>query len=405
MLYNDFLLSPDDALVSNEDVMSLEITEEMGKMTTGSLVLNDPYHKYSRILRDYTKLQITWGYYVPDLSPFSVLQLSKNPTEFSNIAAKRTILARVLSPSGGGSSNGQVTYNCQFQSHVELGQNAQTRLWFAGTKETLVREVALAMMKIPLMFVDFKRGNEVVTPDTSVRMDNESPFRFLLRKAKEWGASFSIGYTPAGLPALMFVDPSKVQTCGFLNVVLGAAGNSNLFEYMGGIRNVIDYTWKKTNSGGDSVSINYVNGKPEYIYTRANDEKVTYWKLDFDAIKRYYRDRKQNVKDLAAFTTKMLETDDFDEFVKRKFFKPAVSTTAPQGSGYEASINCLGNPLFTAGNKATFGEGFPSRMRQTAASPIKFYMRKVSHSINRESYKNSIDIVDGYTINGGSLVG
>lgn len=405
ILYSDFLLSPDEKIVSNEDVMSLEITEEMGRMITGSLVLNDPYHKYSRILRDYSKLQITWGYYSPDLSPFSLIQLSKNPTEFSNVAAKRTILARVLSPSGGGSSNGQVTYNCQFQSFVEIGQNNQTKLWYVGTKELLVREVALSMMKIPLMFVNFKRGNEKVTPDAGIRMDNESPFRFLHRKAHEWGCSFSIGYTPTGVPALMFVDPDKVQTCGFLNVVLGAAGNSNLFEYMSGTRNVIDYTWRKTNSGGDNVQVNYVNGKPEYIYSKAEDEKVTYWKLDFDAIKRYYKDRKQNISDLTAFTKKMLETDDFNEFVKRRFFVPATSTTAPQGSGYEASLNTLGNPLFTAGNKATFGEGFPSRMRQTGKSPIKFFMRKVTHSINRESYKNAIDVVDAYTISGGSLVG
>lgn len=405
ILYNDFLLSPDEKIVSNEDVISLEITEEMGRMTSGSLVLNDPYNKYSRILRDFSKLQITWGYYVPDISPFSVVQLSKNPTEFSSVAAKRTILARVLSPSGSGSSTGQITYSCQFQSHVELGQKGDSRLWYTGTKSLVVREVAFSMMKVALMFVDFKRGNEVVLPDTPVRMDNESPFKFLHRKAHEWGASFAMGYTPSGVPALMFVDPAKVQTCGFLNVVLGAAGDNNLFEYMGGTRNVIDYTWRKTDGGGDNVQVQYVNGKPEYIYSRAQDETVTYWKLDFDAIKRYYKDRKQNISDLAAFTKKMLETDDFNEFVKRKFFVAAKSTTAPQGSGYEGSLNTLGNPLYTAGNKATFGEGFPSRMRQTEKAPIKFFMRKVTHSINRESYKNSIDFVDAYTVSGGSLVG
>lgn len=397
----------DKTVINNEDVISMSVTEEMGKMITGTITLNDPTHVYSRLLREGLKLAISWGYYDPDLSPFSLLQLKNNATEFSNLVARRTVIARIYSPSGGGGQDGRVTFNCQFQSGTEYGINTKKRVFQAGTKASIVQQILLTDMQIlPLLqFVDFARGTEIVTPNTAIRMDNESPFSFLVRYAREWGAVFRIAFTPEGLPAAMFVDASKVTKTKFNNLVVGGVGDSNLFEWKGGVRNTLKYTWRKNDAGGDSVSVNYVNGKPEYTFKKAEDEKVTYWKLDFDAVKRYYKDRKQSIPQLAEFTKKMLATDDFNDFVKRKFFVPATSTTAPQGAGYQLQVSTLGNPLHTAGNKASFGEGFPDMFKRTNASPITFWIRKVTHNINKEAYMSELEIVDGYTISGGSLVG
>ncbi len=392
-----------DQTVISKDVRSLSITEEGGKMMNGTLELRDPNHIYSHALRNGVGLKLEWGYKNFDLSPLNLLKTIENPTEFQGAIARSNIRAMITSPSGGGDNKGTLTYNCNFQAHMGTISERKNRVFSIGTKGTVITQVLLEMGVIVInQHVLFKRMAEPLTPDTSVRMGNETLYRFLSRMAREWGAHFLLGQTPTGLSAAVFADPDKVSSIPFAISVLGGVGKSNLFEYKDGVRNVKSYKWKQNvgeNGAGDNVRISYVNGQPVLLRTMAINEKVLTWKLDTDAIKRDFKRRSNPIEQMKVYRSIATATD-FEEV--KKYFTPVESSTAPQGAGYNINIETYGNVLLTAYNEIGMGRGFPTRLRQGF---MKFFIKKVTHTINRKGYDCSLDIQDNFSSLTGSLIG
>ena len=107
--------------VAREDVISLEITEEMAKMQTGTLSLLDQNNVYSRIIRPGAKMNISWG----------MRNYGEQPKQRTNMEVM------VLGPSGAGAANGQIVYNCSFQALGFRGDNSNQ--WYeSGTRADIV---------------------------------------------------------------------------------------------------------------------------------------------------------------------------------------------------------------------------------------------------------------------------
>ena len=81
-------------------------------------------------------------------------------------------------------------------------------------------------------------------------------------------------------------------------------------------------------------------------------------------------------------------------------------TTAPQGLGYTMQAKILGNPLLSSPLKIIFGKGFPVWFtpKEAASNLTNFYANKVTHTINNTGYKCDIEILDAFTLFGGSLL-
>jgi hypothetical protein len=92
-----------------------------------------------------------------------------------------------------------------------------------------------------------------------------------------------------------------------------------------------------------------------------------------------------------------------DNLVNQKYFEPCNETTAPQGMGLSAQLECIGNPLFTCPARAKLGVGFPDFFHTRKG--LTFYQTRVSHKISRQGYTCSVQIADAFTVSGGSLVG
>jgi hypothetical protein len=100
----------------------------------------------------------------------------------------------------------------------------------------------------------------------------------------------------------------------------------------------------------------------------------------------------------------ILNATDFPQV--QKYFRQVDQRTAPNGLGYSVTMNAIGDPSSTPGILARFGEGFPDCLRvgQTSAKPIDFIVRKVTHQLGMDGYKNALDVVDFYTAFGSSGV-
>jgi hypothetical protein len=349
-------------------------------------------------------LKISWGYKDVDTNLKSLLALKENPTEVGGSIAREGMTAYVMSPSGGGNLNGYSQFNCNFYGS-EWSKQSERRVYKAGTYQTVIQEVFLRM-GVVASDIAFIEGSTPITPDTHV-LQWESDFKFLQRMARDWRCTFRIGYTQAGTLYGMFMDHDKFDIGLFHKTISGAFfGNTVLLDWKWGSANVQSYTWQNhigESTGGDHVTLRYINGQPVYVRYIAQTETVITYRFNSEKITEELK-RKGNTGGIAGqvqYLTAALNINDFQILLDRGYFTPYEQKTAPQGLGYTVNVNMLGNPMISPPMQAEFGKGFPDNL---ASSQFKMWIRKAEHNISREGYRTNIEIVDTLTATGGSFI-
>ncbi len=389
--------------VRQEDIQRLIIIEEMDRMPHGTLQLNDPNHVYSRILRNGVMAEVTWGYKKRGVELEGAAFES-----FTDLLERRGMRTMVTNPSGGGSSAGQVTYNCNLLA-VDIRGLKDHVVYSSGTRGSMIRTV-FSRLGITETDVRFRRANEVLTADTGERQW-ETDFAFLARKAREWRVLFRIGEAPDGSKIGLFIDPDYLPTSPAAKRMVG--GKLELNYLAGAASNVSEYNWscnEGENGAGDNVQLVLINGELTVFRYTVEGEKVKTWRLNTDRIKRAFDEREtgdfRGLTSQADLVREVYAAKDFDDPRIKQFFDPVESETAPNGLGYTINVRMLGNPAAVPPCIPTFGEGFPDRFRPRRRGDIAkygvtnniFYVRSSTHTIDTSGYHADLEIVDVYTL-------
>jgi hypothetical protein len=259
------------------------------------------------------------------------------------------------------------------------------------------------------MFVAFRRERERVTNDTAILQGNMTDFMFLNNYAREWRCIFRLGVTSGRnpRPVALFCDFENDSLIDLFNqTTANCMGASAMFEYKKGMANCKNYTWNYGGGGqGDNVRIVMgANGQPQFFRYRAETQSVVVYRMQPQNIRRAMQAARASggFRGEAEFVTEALKINTMDELVARKFFEPATETTAPQGVGLSMNLDTIGNPFCTAPTRAKFGDGFPSIFHHK--SRLKFYMTRVSHTMSRQGYMNSVQVQDAFAISNGTMV-
>ena len=384
-----------------DDVISLSIEDDYNRMMSGTIQLNDPEHYYSAIFRPGFSLNISYGYKSPDLAPSSLTANIENPMEVFGPLERKNIKAVFMSPGGNATNAGQVTMNINFFGY-EFLTDRTNRIFDFGTRSNLVMKV-MTDMGISIMFINFARGFEVLNRDTAVRQ-NTSHYRFLFQCAMEWRAIFKVGYNQLGQKVGIFVNPQYIDKIGYVEAVTAAIGSQVTLDWQDGLRNVLEYSWQNhvgEGGAGDNVRITMDrSGNPVFYRYIQEGETVVGYTLNYAAVKKKMDDQpdiKAKFDTWYNYVTKV----DFPQLVKEKIFIRTSSTTAPQGIGYSLKCKMLGNPLVIAPMRVKFGKGFPDLFNN---SQVSYMIRRVSHTIDRSGYFCELDIVDFWTMSGGSMI-
>lgn len=352
--------------IINEDrIIQATVTEAMGKMDTCTISMLDPNAIYSRIFRNGVEFEFGWGTLVDKRGAIKFL---------------------VNSPSGSGDANGQITFNMRGQA---LGDEGTNRIYYnTGTKGEIVQQI-LHKMKIMDIEIDFERMFERVNNDSKIAQC-ESNFRFLARLADEWRCVFRIGVTKAGVKCAVFCEPAKLSYKLFQKKIVLTSCH---LEYGGGLANVINYSWQDNSldaSQGSAMNVRFINGTLQYYRYIAKDEKVITYRLNEEAIQAEWQ-AQESITDKAEFMKNIMKAKTYKE-VERFFIQDTI-TTAPQGSGVRVKVHMFGDINITAGQVATFGQGFPDRL---GAKDRTWYIESVTHSMGTNGYFCDLEIVDAY---------
>lgn len=398
----------------NQDTISFTVVEEWGKGITGNIQIHDENNFFSDLFRNGMRFELAWGYKKWGKTPVELEYPFNRKNELRAAPVRRGVKCIIQSPSGNGGSNGGRGFTCGFYS-ADIFQSRTDRVWEQGYKSDIITQlmrdldIADANQKI-----DFQQGKEQINPLEPVRQAERS-WQTLYKLAIRWGAVFHVGYDSKGIKQGLFVDLGKIKD-DWAKKITGARGDTRTVEYCGGINNVIEYSWQQhvgEGGAGDSVRITptYVTG-PEggvkYSFQRyeAANEKVETWLLNQEAVKRAFS-RMPSLQGKTELLIELLSRKSFDE-IKNEFFILSVSTTAPQGYGYSVNLKMLGDPMMTVPMSLRFGEGFPSRLRQTdkdgnVNKKIDMMAKKVEHKIDASGYRMDVEVIDAFTLNGGVL--
>jgi len=405
----------------SDRILSVEITEEMGKIITGNIQLLD--YDDMRLTNSLKgkRINLKWGYANIDSSGQLEYRKQQNPQElYSPDLVTRVVSGRIKNPSGGGDENGTFTFNCSFMGNefLDKDERKKRKPFTSGTKKDVIIKI-FEYMGIDKYYIDFRRQNEKVTRNTAIRQ-NVNNFKFLSNKSSEWRAMFRIATSknpidPTADPPEygmvgLFCDYDKdVVIKSFLEDTLGASGDSCFFEYkLSGSPNVKSYTWQQhqgASGAGDNVQVQVVNGKTEFYYTQAKSETVKYYKLNTAKMQKELS-KQGSIASQSQWLEKMFAeaNQGMDNLVQKKYFIPVNETTAPQGIGLSMTLETIGNPLYTCPARAKFGKGFPDFFLSNKKR-LTFYQVRVTHKISRAGYNCTIQIADAFTVSGGSLVG
>ena len=380
--------------IINEDVINFSITEEMTKVSTGTITVNDNHNYYSRIFRNGMRLKISFGY-----------KMRKIFQTLLNDSARSNISGVIQSPSGGGDSSGLSTFNITFYSN-DILQQKTIKVYDNDTRYTVIQKLFLDL-GIATPVIDFEASTIICDKKNPVRQW-ETSFALLNRLAKEWNCLFSVGYTQSGVKSGMFIDPAKVKTSGVLynkSLVFNASAKELYYNSLDK-SNVKSYSWQQhigESGQGDNVSIRIgINGKPIFERRVAEGQKVVTYQLDPSKIEAKYA----SVKDPQAKTQLFQQFVNATDFEQVKWaFKPVETPTAPQGQGFTITVDMIGDPIVLPGQEVVFKGGFPSILTQSQSgtNELTYYILKATHNINKQEYTTSIEIVDAYTLNGSYL--
>jgi hypothetical protein len=381
----------------NKNLISLSITERMDGLPQGSLVFYDPDNIYSRILRSWCKLNISWGYknFVP--TPESNVNKLVNPDEITGDLIRRGLEVLISDPSGEGGNDGVIKYKCNFTSFQWRGSKASKK-YESGNKAYVVKQAMSDLGISAFTYINFKRGSEIVDSDRAIFQD-ETSFSFLSRMAREWHAVFRIGWNQDGKPVGIFIDPEKLGDPLLPIWTLGAIGSSNVIGYKGQINNVKSFSWQRSESesnNGSNIQVKIVNGQTVFKKYLAETETVKTYKLNVEKIQKVFKDKANDgIAEQTKLASELLSQNDFQSLLKQGYFTEVDMPTAPQGFGYRVKLEMMGNPLFTPPNIITFNNGFPDCIGNTKT---RWYINEVTHTVDTSGYNMSVEVIDAFAL-------
>jgi hypothetical protein len=381
----------DKVYMESDAIESLTWTDELKSLGSGTLVMDDHSHIYSRIFDPGSTVQISFGI-LPSL--WHAVPVSRSG-----------IKAIVMSPGGAAGSNGDVRYNMNFQSYDFMG-DYRTEWDENSTMKQILEKIVVTELKAKPI-VDFTGD------DRSLRGygRSETAWRFLVRCADDFGFALFSGYDKLGMPMIAMVDHDKTKIVaenftgrGSLHLEYGAGGviptkyGGDPIKYYkdgSGGPNVISYTWQdntNNNSSGDGVTLYQgADGKPVYVRRVVENKMVVTYKLVPERVEAAFREKPDSRQQTALFG-ELIKASSFQSV--KKFFDPIPELTAPQGQGIEMTVELLGDPLICAGMVCTFGVGFPDRVSR---GDVSYWVRKAQHKFSRSGYTTQVEIVDAYS--------
>lgn len=378
-------------------MVSFSVTEEVGKLVTGTLTLRDQTGVYSRILRNGLKFELSWGYKAWNVN---ALLLGANATTSRGI--RQSVKCLIQTPSGNSDEGGQVIYNVTFYG-LEFLNKKQNRVFDRGTRRSMVQQLFQELNVLDTI-IDFPDMNQVLRKSNSIRQ-RENNFSFLFRLAEKFKSSYQIGYKPDGRKIAIFIDDRKIDSASvkrFLAFLTNVDNTKDLFYNAGSASNVKSYSWQHhigENGQGDGASISRIGGKPIVTRFTVESGSVILWELNNDRVKEYLRSQGSLANEAKAFLN-IANATDFQEV--KHLFDPVDTPFAPQGMGFTANVIMQGDPRLTALTKVVFRSGFPAPLMQGNSNKaiIKFFIKKVTHTFNKSEYACTLQVVDTYTLTG-----
>lgn len=380
-----------------KDVISFSITEEVGKLITGTLSLRDKTGVYSKVFRNGVKFNISWGYKkwntnVADLTSSSLL----------SSGVRQGLKCVVQTPSGQGTESGEVLYNATFYG-LEFLEKKKNRVFERGIIYDVISQ-CLKEMDCNNYIIDFAEQNRVLRKTYSFRQ-REPNYTFLVNMARSFNCHYQMGYSLTGKKIAVFVDSRKIDKPHikkFIRDITGSGDEKALYYNSGSLSNVKNFSWQQhigENGQGDGTTITYVEGKPVFSRFVVESGSVTLWKLDEQKVRDYIHS-KGNIRDEAQAVMQIVNAKKFEE-VKQFFYKDDTPYS-PQGQGF--TINCAmhGDPMLTGLLKIVFKNGFPAPLQQseTIDALLNFYVRRVVHTFNKQEYSCDVEVCDTFTLNG-----
>jgi hypothetical protein len=395
-------LKGDDSVtkIISDDVISLTINEELGKMTSGTLAMIDNTFVYSKMFRTGMIIKIEWGY----KKFFQNINVSSTDSEEQDSPGSRQNLTGILQvPDGSCSQQGEHTYTITFIADEFLSVK-EKKVYDSGTKKKMVED-SFDALGIDDFIIDFEGQDDNITKSNSIRQ-NEGTYKFLLRQSRRLGAIFMINNKNTGGKVGLFIDETKLGTDkvkDFLKKTTGAQGSRKTLRWNEPKdSNVISYSWKHNvgESGqGDGVNISYVNGSPVITRYVIEDQKVKAWKLNTNKIKRRLA-QEEGLGSKTTLTRNLLGAKDFEQV--KWAFDPVEVETAPQGVGYSIDAQMHGDPSVTIPLEVRFEGNFPPPLLQAQAvdAVISFVLYKVTHTLSKDGYKMAVTVADAHTTTG-----
>lgn len=391
--------------VLNADIINLTITEEIYKMSSGSLTLYDPNQIYSTLFKLGVVLEIEWGYKKLENPLINIFVNKENPNEIGGILSRKGTKFLVMSPSGSGDEKGYSEFKCNLYS-TEYIKTENKKVYKTGTKQTVVQEV-MTRMGILTQTIVFSNGNDLVS-DSKQIVQHENDFNFLQRLALQNKCVFKIGHTPLGLLHGLFVDIDQFHKTDFYKKILGSEvrGNVKTLNWKKGIPNVISYTWQNhagESGTGDNIMI-VPDGKGQYTFIKyqAEGDSIVAYKFVPERVTEEIKRRKiqSGFTGTVDFVKWALNQGNFNELVRKGFFIRYEQSTAPQGLGYTLNVQMLGDPHVVPPMLVSFGAGFPDILHNQSG----FFIRKVIHTISKSGYRMVVDICDTLAYTGGQFI-
>ena len=384
----------------SQDVISFTITEELGKLTTGSLQMRDPTGVYSRIFRNGLRFNISWGYksWNQDLQSLGVNSVLPR-------GIRQGLKCVVVTPSGAGGEDGQQTHAVSFMA-LEALSNARHKVFDSGVRGDVVAS-AFTDLDITNYIIDFPTKKERLSTRNSVRQ-SENSFSFLRQIAEKWGAYVLIGHKPNGDKIGLFLDANKTSSTSsnkYTSDVLGIVKTDEKeFYYNSGSKsNVKSYSWAQNigeNGGGDDVQITLVSGKVVTARRVMENQTVTLWRLNEEKLQRHV-DGLKTMDEKIQFMNWVKDAKDFKTV--SKFFIKTPTTTAPQGEGFTINMACHGDPFLTVMLVCRFKTGFPVSISSPKDGVTTFNIKRATHSFSKGDYSTELEIVDSFNLTGSHM--
>jgi hypothetical protein len=382
-------LNFDESAIDPKDLISLTVTEELGKITQGSIKLHDHHLTYARLLSTGAQLALSWGY----ASSGDIGDVGRIADELTAVRTRRGLRVMLMNPAGSG-SGGDVEFSANFWA-VDVRGLQQHILYQGMTRGAMIAQV-MQRLGIATPEVNFTSASINLTAGTAERQA-ETDFAFLARKAQEWRCHLAVGHDPQGVPVGAFVDVDKIDQSAVVQRITGSTASGVELAYNAGdASNCQSYEWQcheGENGAGDGVQMVMVNGVPQMIRYTVEGETVKTWRLNEQRLQDDYG--KRDLRGQFSLTLEIATAKDFDQV--KKYFDAVDQTTAPNGRGYTVTTKVLGNPLLVPPCRVQFGEGFPDRLRQkgNVESPgVRFFLLRNTHSIDRSGYFGALEIVD-----------